>query len=235
MIAIRRCGHDIAVGRPVVALAVMWSVTKWHYSGQLASLKARIEMLQERVALALDNERDVKERLIEAQNLVVELNDQIGANEQQPVLLRSSNSTVAALDHLVTATKQLGATLATTRLRAKESPTNPLIPLNWRHERPDMWKASSSWPDVGFLLEMESSKCFVLPGGGTHLGEFASLEGAKQHAEKYRYQILIEEAVPTSRSYTAGRICYLAVADELHHLRILIIGALADGGLNERL
>jgi hypothetical protein len=64
----------------VVVLAATSSVTKCHYSSQLGSPKERIATLQERVALAPDNERDVKEKLIEVQNLVVELNDQIEAN-----------------------------------------------------------------------------------------------------------------------------------------------------------
>jgi hypothetical protein len=147
-----------ALGGLVAVLVATWSITKWHYSSQLACLKERIELLQ-------DRERDVKDKLIEAQNLVEELNDQIEANEQQPVLLRSSNYTVAALDHLVSATNRLGATLAATRPWTKQSSTNPLIPLSWRHEPPATWKASSLWPDVGFRIEMNRatvSCCLVL-------------------------------------------------------------------------
>jgi hypothetical protein len=175
----------IALAGLVAVLVAAWSITKWHYSGRLACLKERIEMLQER-------ERDVKEKLIEAKNLVVELNDQIEANEQQSVLLRSSSSTIAAFDHLVSATNQLGVTLAASRPWTKRSSINPLIPLTWRHEPPDTWKASSSWPDVGFRIEMESSDCFVLLGARSHLGEFPSLDDAKRGAEEYRYRTLIE-------------------------------------------
>jgi hypothetical protein len=185
----------IAVAGLFVVLVAAWSIAKWHYSGELASLKALNAVVQERVALALDNERVVKEKLIDAQNLVEELNDQIEANEEQAVLLRSSNNTVAAFDQLVSATNQLGATLATTRSPTEQSSANPLIPLRWREEAPGIWKASSTSPDVGFRIEMESSDCFALLGAKTCIGKFASLDDAQQGAEQYRYKMLIEEGM----------------------------------------
>jgi hypothetical protein len=63
----------LVLGGLIAVVAAMWSVTKWHYSGQLASLKGRIKLLRER-------EWDVKEKLTDARNLVVELSDQIEAN-----------------------------------------------------------------------------------------------------------------------------------------------------------
>jgi hypothetical protein len=183
----------IALAGLVVVLAVTWSAAKRYYSDQLSSQKERIELLQER-------ERDVKEKLIDAQSRVVELNDKIQANEHQPALLKSSNYTVAAFEHLVSATDRLGATLATARLRTRQRPPNPLIPLTWRQDAADIWRARSSWPDVGFRIEMESSNCFMLLGGGTRIGECASLDDAKQSAEDYRYQMLMEEMATKSRS-----------------------------------
>lgn len=55
----------IALGGLVVVVAVIWSVATSRYSDQLASLKVQIELLKER-------ERDVKEKLIDTQNLVVD-------------------------------------------------------------------------------------------------------------------------------------------------------------------
>ena len=79
----------------------------------------------------------------------------------------------------------------------KQRPPNPLIPLTWRQDAPNIWRASSIWPDMGFRIEMNSSNCFLLLGGGTRIGGCASFDEAKQSAEGYRYETFIDE---TSRS-----------------------------------
>jgi hypothetical protein len=176
----------IALAGLFAVLVAAWSVTKWHYTSQLASLRERVELL--------------KEKVIDAQARVEELTGQIESNEQQAVLLKSSSFTVTAFDNLVSAANQLAVTLSSTRRSTKQSSTNLLIPLNWRHEPPDTWKASSSWPDVGFRIERESNDCFALLGAKTCLGKFASLEDATRGAEEYRYRKMTEEGVPASHS-----------------------------------
>jgi hypothetical protein len=174
----------IVLGGLFAALVAAWTVTKWHYSSRLGSLTERIELL--------------KEKLIDAQTFIAQLNDQIESNEQHSVLLRSSNYTVDAFENVVSATNRLGVTLASSRPWTKQSSANPLIRLNWRQKAPGVWTASSSWPNVGFRVEMESSNSFVLLGYKSCLGHFGSLDDAQRHAEECRYQMLIDEPVPTS-------------------------------------
>jgi hypothetical protein len=53
---------------------------------------------------------------------------------------------------------------------------------------------------------MNSSDCFVLLGGGTRLGEFASFDDAKRHAEEYCHQMLMEEEALKPGDRVSGKV-----------------------------
>jgi hypothetical protein len=152
-----------------------WGIARLRSSQQIETLRERLTLAQEKASAAQDK--------------AVALAEQIQSNVGQGDLLKSANSTVAAIDQISLATQP---SPEETRAMLKQVLRDANIPpLTWEPNSDGGSRAYSLYPAMHFLITKEGEK-FILFVDGVRLLYAWSLDVAKIAAERYRQNMLAE-------------------------------------------
>jgi hypothetical protein len=165
----------IVVPGATVLFLLGWGLARLWSSQQIETLRERLTLAQEKASEALDK--------------AVALTEQIQSNVGHRDLLKSANSTVAAIDQISLATQP---SPEETRAMLKQVLRNANIPpLTWEPNSDGGSRASSLYPAMHFFITKEGEK-FILFVDGVRLLYAWSLDVAKIAAERYRQNMLAE-------------------------------------------